>query len=74
MTVFRDLGLAFGAALLFICVLLVAQTESLAMPLIIMAAIPLTMIGIMPGFLLLNLLTNQPVAGFPIRPSLPQPR
>ena len=65
MTVFRDLGLAFGAALFFIYVLLVAQTESLAMPLIIMAAIPLTMIGIMPGFFILNLLTNRPVAGFP---------
>lgn len=64
-TVFRDLGLAFGAALFIIYVLLVAQTESLAMPLIIMAAIPLTMIGIMPGFFLLNLLTNRPVAGFP---------
>jgi multidrug efflux pump subunit AcrB len=63
-TVFRDLGLAFGAALFFIYVLLVAQTESLAMPLIIMAAIPLTMIGIMPGFFVLNLLTNHPVAGF----------
>jgi len=64
-TVFRDLGLAFGAALFFIYVLLVAQTESLAMPLIIMAAIPLTLIGIMPGFFLLNLLTNHPVAGYP---------
>lgn len=63
-TVFRDLGLAFGAALFFIYVLLVAQTESLAMPLIIMAAIPLTMIGIMPGFFLLDLLTNRLVAGF----------
>jgi multidrug efflux pump subunit AcrB len=64
-TVFRDLGLAFGAALFFIYVLLVAQTESLAMPLIIMAAIPLTLIGIMPGFFLLDLLTNRPIAGFP---------
>jgi multidrug efflux pump subunit AcrB len=64
LTVFRDLGIAFGAALLFIYVLLVAQTESLAMPLIIMAAIPLTLIGIMPGFFLLDLFTNRPVAGF----------
>ncbi|HVB80291.1 MAG TPA: efflux RND transporter permease subunit [Candidatus Binataceae bacterium] len=64
-TVFRDLGLAFGAALFFIYVLLVAQTGSLAMPLIIMSAIPLTLIGIMPGFFLLNLVTNRPVAGFP---------
>jgi multidrug efflux pump subunit AcrB len=64
-TVFRDLGLAFAAALFLIYVLLVAQTESLAMPLIIMAAIPLTLIGIMPGFFILNLITNRPIAGFP---------
>jgi multidrug efflux pump subunit AcrB len=63
-TVFRDLGIAFGAALFFIYVLLVAQTGSMAMPLIIMAAIPLTMIGIMPGFFLLNLIADRPVAGF----------
>ncbi|MEN9681651.1 MAG: hypothetical protein RLZZ627_1544 [Pseudomonadota bacterium] len=61
--VFRDLGLAFGAALLMIYVLLVAQTGSLGMPLIIMVAIPLTVIGIMPGFWLLNLLFTHPVAG-----------
>lgn len=64
-TVFRDLGVAFGAALFFIYVLLVAQTGSMVMPLIIMAAIPLTMIGIMPGFFILNLITNRPVAGIP---------
>jgi multidrug efflux pump subunit AcrB len=63
-TVFRDLGLAFGAALFFIYVLLVAQTESMTMPLIIMAAIPLTLIGIMPGFFLLNLLTGHRIAGY----------
>ncbi len=62
--VFRDLGLAFGAALLMIYVLLVAQTGSLSMPLIIMVAIPLTIIGIMPGFWLLNALFTEPVAGF----------
>ena len=62
--VFRDLGLAFGAALLMIYVLLVAQTGSLGMPLIIMVAIPLTIIGIMPGFWLLNALFTEPVAGF----------
>ncbi|QSA96653.1 efflux RND transporter permease subunit [Methylococcus sp. EFPC2] len=61
--VFRDLGLAFGAALLMIYVLLVAQTGSLGMPLIIMVAIPLTIIGIMPGFWLLNLFTS-PVSGY----------
>jgi multidrug efflux pump subunit AcrB len=62
--VFRDLGLAFGAALLMIYVLLVAQTGSLGMPLIIMVAIPLTVIGIMPGFWLLNSLFTEPVAGY----------
>jgi multidrug efflux pump subunit AcrB len=61
--VFRDLGLAFGAALLMIYVLLVAQTGSLSMPLIIMVAIPLTIIGIMPGFWLLNVFSS-PVAGY----------
>jgi len=64
-SVFRDLGIAFGAALFFIYVLLVAQTESLAMPLIIMAAIPLTLIGIMPGFFILDLLTNRAISGYP---------
>jgi len=57
--VFRDLGLAFGAALLMIYVLLVAQTGSLGMPLVIMVAIPLTIIGIMPGFWVLNLFTTE---------------
>lgn len=62
--VFRDLGIAFGAALFFIYVLLVAQTGSTAMPLIIMAAIPLTLIGIMPGFFILNLITSRTVSGY----------
>ena len=53
--VFRDLGLAFAAALVMIYVLLVMQTNSLGMPVVIMIAIPLTIIGIMPGFWLLNL-------------------
>ena len=61
--VFRDLGLAFGAALLMIYVLLVAQTGSLGLPLIIMVAIPLTVIGIMPGFWLLNSLFTTPIDG-----------
>jgi len=53
--VFRDLGLAFAAALVMIYILLVMQTDSLGMPVVIMIAIPLTIIGIMPGFWLLNL-------------------
>jgi len=59
--VFRDLGLAFAAALLMIYVLLVAQTGSLTIPAVIMIAIPLTVIGIMPGFWLLNVLFTRPV-------------
>ncbi len=62
--VFRDLGIAFGAALLMIYVLLVGQTGSLGLPLIMMIAIPLTIIGIMPGFWLLNVLFTEPVAGY----------
>jgi multidrug efflux pump subunit AcrB len=62
--VFRDLGLAFAAALAMIYVLLVAQTQSLLMPVIIMIAIPLTVIGIMPGFWLLNLLFTTPVGAY----------
>jgi multidrug efflux pump subunit AcrB len=62
--VFRDLGLAFAAALVMIYVLLVGQTGSLTVPLVMMIAIPLTVIGIMPGFWLLNLLAT-PIAGYP---------
>ncbi len=62
--VFRDLGIAFGAAMVLIYLLLLIETGSYVMPLIIMAAIPLTMIGIMPGFWLLNLITDTPVGGY----------
>ncbi len=62
--VFRDLGLAFGAALVLIFILLLLETGSLVMPLIIMAAIPLTMIGIMPGFAVLNLVMNRSVGSY----------
>jgi len=62
--VFRDLGAAFAAALALIYVLLVAQTGSLGIPLVIMVAIPLTLIGIMPGFWLLNALFTRPVGPY----------
>ena len=62
--VFRDLGIAFAGALVGIYILLVLQTSSYTMPLVIMVAIPLTMIGVMPGFALLNLLFAAPVKGF----------
>ncbi len=63
--VFRDLGLAFAAAQVLIFVLLMFQTGSRLLPLVIMLAIPLTLIGVMPGFWLLNVLTNQTVGGYP---------
>lgn len=62
--VFRDLGLAFAGALILIYILLVQQTESFVIPLVIMVAIPLTMIGIMPGFALLNLIMAQNIGQY----------
>jgi multidrug efflux pump subunit AcrB len=62
--VFRDMGLAFAAALVGIYILLIVQTNSFFMPVLIMMAIPLTLIGAMPGFWLLNLITGNPVGGF----------
>jgi multidrug efflux pump subunit AcrB len=62
--VFRDLGIAYVAALLGIYILLVVQMNSFFMPLLIMVAIPLTLIGIMPGFWLFNVLFSHPVGGF----------
>jgi multidrug efflux pump subunit AcrB len=50
--VFRDLGMAFAGALVLIYVLIVGWFGSLTTPLVMMAAIPLTLIGIAPGHLL----------------------
>ncbi|MBI5076397.1 MAG: efflux RND transporter permease subunit [Nitrospirae bacterium] len=47
--VFRDLGIAFGAVLILIYVLVVAWFRNFVTPLIIMAPIPLTLVGILPG-------------------------
>lgn len=63
--VFRDMGLAFAFALVVIFVVLRIQVESATLALIIMSAIPLTFVGIMPGFLLLNQTMAAPVAGAP---------
>ncbi|MBL0714631.1 MAG: efflux RND transporter permease subunit, partial [Desulfosarcina sp.] len=62
--VFRDMGISNMAALMGIYTLLVIQMNSFLMPLLIMLAVPLTLIGIMPGFWLLNLLLADPVGGF----------
>jgi multidrug efflux pump subunit AcrB len=47
--VFRDLGLAFATVLLLIYVLVVGWFRSFIVPLIIMAPIPLTLVGILPA-------------------------
>ena len=47
--VFRDLGLAFAAVLVLIYVLVVGWFRSFLVPLIIMAPIPLTLVGILPA-------------------------
>jgi multidrug efflux pump subunit AcrB len=47
--VFRDMGLAFAAVLVLIYVLVVGWFRSFVVPLIIMAPIPLTLVGIMPA-------------------------
>ena len=46
---FRDMGIAYSIGLVLIYLLVVAQFRSYLVPLIIMAPIPLTIIGIMPG-------------------------
>lgn len=51
---FRDMGLAYSVGIFMIFVLLVAQFRSYLMPLVIMAPIPLTLIGILPGHALLD--------------------
>ncbi len=52
--VFRDLGLAFAAVLILIYVLVVGWFRSFLVPLIIMAPIPLTLVGILPAHALLG--------------------
>ena len=51
---FRDMGLAYAVGLVLIYLLIVAQFGSYSLPLIIMAPIPLTIIGVMPGHALLG--------------------
>jgi multidrug efflux pump subunit AcrB len=47
--VFRDLGLAFGAVLILIYILIVGWFQSFVTPLVIMAAIPFSLVGILPA-------------------------
>jgi len=54
--VFRDLGTAFIIGIILIYILLVAYYSNFKTPLVVMGAIPLTMIGIFPG----HMITGQP--------------
>jgi multidrug efflux pump subunit AcrB len=51
---FRDMGAAFGVALLGIYVLVVAQFKSFRLPLVILTPIPLTLVGIVLGHILFH--------------------
>ncbi len=51
---FRDMGIAYAVGIVLIYLLVVAQFRSYVVPLIIMAPIPLTIIGVMPGHALLQ--------------------
>ncbi len=51
---FRDMGIAFGVALVAIYMLVVWQFGNFSIPAIIMTPIPLTLLGIIPGHWLLN--------------------
>lgn len=63
--VFRDMGIAFAFALTGIFFILRLQTGSYALSGIIMSAIPLTVIGIMPGFWLINQFGEREIAASP---------
>src|SRR4029453_8408790 len=52
--VFRDLGMAFAAVLVLIYVLVVGLFRSFLTPLVIMAPIPLTLVGILPAHALMG--------------------
>jgi multidrug efflux pump subunit AcrB len=52
--VFRDMGSAFIVALIFIYLILVGYYRSFMVPVIVMGAIPLTMIGVFPGHWLMD--------------------
>ena len=52
--VFRDLGAAFAAVMVLIYVLVVAWFKDFTTPIVIMAPIPLTLIGILPGHALMG--------------------
>jgi multidrug efflux pump subunit AcrB len=61
---FRDLTFAMLAALIAIYIILMNQTGSYRLPLTIMRAIPLMVIGVLPGFWLLNQFGQRSIGGY----------
>jgi multidrug efflux pump subunit AcrB len=61
---FRDLAVAMLIALIAIYIVLMNQTGSFRLPLTIMRAIPLMVIGVLPGFWLLNQIGHHSIGGF----------
>ena len=63
--VFRDLGFAFAIVLVLIYVIVVAWFQSFRVPLVIMAPIPLTLVGILPAHALMGaFFTATSIIGF----------
>jgi len=61
---FRDLGTAFGGAVVLIFLLMVAYYKNFRIPRIVLAAVPLTFIGVLPGHMITSWLTI-PLTGTP---------
>ena len=54
---FRDLGTAFGGAVVMIFLLMVAYYKNFRLPRIVLAAVPMTFIGVLPGHAFMSLFT-----------------
>ena len=61
---FRDLGTAFGGAVVMIFLLMVAYYKNFRIPRIVLAAVPLTFIGVLPGHWIISFFTK-PLMGSP---------
>ena len=61
---FRDLGSAFGGAVVMIFLLMVAYYKNFRLPRIVLSAVPLTFIGVLPGHYITSLFT-EPLMGSP---------
>jgi len=55
--VFRDLGSAFGIAVILIYILMISHYKNFSMPGIVLVAVPLTFIGVLGGHYIMNIFT-----------------